>query len=207
MKRFKLFIYIAIVLCSFFVIGFYFIHFHGDLSCQQKDWSDFGTYVNGLLTPLLAIINIVVLVELTIAISKIDNNRSREEIKAQKDLLLIQMRRQSIESFCLVMNQYFDNHSLKEDRGKVTSFASDYLKRFIDTDYKYFDFGQSEIVKHNICSLKLAIDIVHHDIETGKGLNSEKYLHALTIKDKIINDLQANVLDVINRIDSESKPI
>ncbi len=206
MKRFKLFTYIATALCSFFVIGFYFWNFHGDLSCQLKDWSDFGTYISGILTPLLAIINIVVLVELTIAISKIDSSRSKTEIKAQKDLLLIQMRRQSIESFCQVLNQYFDNKYLKEDRGKATSFASEYLKRFLDIDYKYFDFGKSEIVRHKICSLKLAIDMVHSDIEIGNGLNSEKYLHALTIKDEIVGDLQANVLDIINKIDSEGKP-
>ena len=99
MKRFKVFIYLAIALCTSLVVGFYFWNFHGDFSCQVKDWSDFGTYISGLLMPLLAIINIVILVELTIAISMINENRSKAEVKAQKDLLLIQLRRQAIETF------------------------------------------------------------------------------------------------------------
>jgi hypothetical protein len=205
MKGFKMLTYIATALCTFLVVGLYLHQFHGELSNQLKDWSDFGTYVGGLLTPLLAIINIVVLVELTIAISKINENRSKAEINAQKDLLLIQMRRRSIESFCQVMNQYFDNKYLKEDRGKVVSFASEYLKRFLDTDFKYFDFGESDIVRRKISSLKLAIDMVHSDIEISQSFNSEKYLQALSLKDEIVNDLQANVLDVINKIDSDNK--
>jgi hypothetical protein len=173
MKRFKIIIYLAIALCTTLVIGFYFGNFHGDFSCQAKDWSDFGTYINGLLMPLLAIINIVILVELTIAISRINENRSKAEVKAQKDLLLIQLKRQAIESFCQVMNQYFDNKYLKEDRGKVRSYASEYLKRFLDTDFNYFDFGKSDIVRRKVRSLQLAIDIVHTNIEMNQGLNEE----------------------------------
>lgn len=204
MKRFKIIIYLAIALCTTLVIGFYFWNFHGDFSCQAKDWSDFGTYINGLLMPLLAIINIVILVELTIAISRINDNRSKAEVKAQKDLLLIQLKRQAIESFCQVMNQYFDNKYLKEDRGKATSYASEYLKRFLDTDFNYFDFGKSDIVRRKVRSLQLAIDIVHTNIEMNQGLNEEKYLHALSLKDEIIADLQSNVIAVINNIESGS---
>lgn len=207
MKRFKIFIYLATALCTSLVIGFYFWNFHGDFSCQAKDWSDFGTYINGLLMPLLAIINIVILVELTIAISKINENRSKAEVKAQKDLLLLQLRRQAIETFYQVMNQYFDNKYLKEDRGKVMSYASEYLKRFLDTDFKYFDFGKSDIVRRKVCSLQLAIDRVHLDIEMNQGFNRENYLHALSLKDEIIADLQSNVLAVINNIESNSKII
>lgn len=204
MKQFKITIYLAIALCTTLVIGFYFWNFHGDFSCQAKDWSDFGTYINGLLMPLLAIINIVILVELTIAISRINENRSKAEVKAQKDLLLIQLKRQAIESFCQVMNQYFDNKYLKEDRGKVRSYASEYLKRFLDTDFNYFDFGKSDIVRRKVRSLQLAIDIVHTNIEMNQGLNEEKYLHALSLKDEIIADLQSNVIAVINNIESGS---
>lgn len=207
MKPFKIFIYSAIALCTFIVVGFYFWHFHGNFSRQAKDWSDFGTYINGLLMPLLAIINIVILVELTIAISKINENRSKAEVKAQKDLLLIQLRRQAIETFYQVMNQYFDNKYLKEDRGKVTSYASEYLKRFLDTDFKYFDFGKNEDVRRKVCSLKLDIDIVHSGIEMNQGFNGEKYLHALSLKDEIIADLQSNVLAAINNIESGSNEI
>lgn len=204
MKRFIIFIYSAIALCTFIVVGLYFWHFHGDFSCLAKDWSDFGTYINGLLMPLLTIINIVILVELTIAISKINENRSKAEVKAQKDLLLIQLRRQAIDTFYLVMNRYFDNKYLKEDRGKVTSYASEYLKRFLDTDFKYFDFGKSDIVRRKVCSLQLAIDRIHLDIEMSQGFNKEKYMHALSLKDEIIADLQSNVLAVINNIESGS---
>lgn len=88
MKRFKKYIYGAIVFCLIIVVFLYLGHFHDGLSSQVRDWSDFGNYFTGFLSPLLAIINIVVLVELTIAVSDTDKSRTRAEIKAQNDLLL-----------------------------------------------------------------------------------------------------------------------
>jgi hypothetical protein len=165
----------------------------------MRDWSDFGNYFTGLLSPLLAIINIVVLVELTIAVSDADKSRTRAEIKAQKDLLLLQMRRQSIESFSQIMNHYFNNKYLEEDTKRVVAHVSEYLQTFIKTDFQYFDFGENtNIVKHKIDSLKLYIDIVHDGIVNRRELDNDKYLKIFELRDEIVQALQLNALELVN---------
>ena len=68
--------YAEIFLFMAIVFGIYFCMFHGDLSDDSYIWSNFGNYINGFLTPLLTIINIIVFIELTIAISNIEEHRS-----------------------------------------------------------------------------------------------------------------------------------
>ena len=178
----------------FLYLGF----FHDGFSNQSHDWSNFGNYFTGFLSPLLAIINIVVLVELTIAVSKADKLRTNAEIKAQKDLLLIQMRRQSIESFSQVMNHYFNNKFFEEDTKRVVPYVSEYLQQFLNTDFYYFDFGEnSNVVKHKIYSLKLNIDIVHDGIVNRRELDHDKYMKIFELRDEIVQVLQLNALELV----------
>jgi len=205
MKRFKILTYIATALCAFWVIGFYLYHFHDSLSSQLQDWSNFGTYVNGVLSPLLAIINIIVLVELTIAVSKADKSRTSAEIKAQKDLLLLQMRRQSIESFSQVMNHYFNNKFLEEDTKRVVAHVSEYLETFLKTDFQYFDFGENtNSVRHKLQSLKNKIDIVHDGIVHASKIDHDMYIRSFELSDEILHLLQNNALELVKTDTSKS---
>lgn len=199
MKKMKKYVYGTIIVCLILVVFLYLGHFHNGLSNQMHDWSDFGNYFTGLLSPLLTIINIVVLVELTIAVSDADKSRTSAEIKAQKNLLLLQMRRQSIESFSQIMNHYFNNKYLEEDTKRVVAHVSEYLQTFIKTDFQYFDFGEkTNIVKHKIDSLKLNIDIVHDGIVNKRELDQDRYLKIFELRDEILQVLQLNALELVN---------
>ncbi|UPS44501.1 hypothetical protein M1D30_13240 [Prevotella sp. E15-22] len=198
MKKLKKYIYGTIIICLILVVFLYLGHFHDGLSNQMSDWSDFGNYFTGLLSPLLTIINIVVLVELTIAVSDADKSRTSAGIKAQKDLLLLQMRRQSIESFSQIMNHYFNNKYLEEDTKRVVAHVSEYLQTFIKTDFQYFDFGEkTNIVKRKIEFLKLNIDIVHDGIVNRRELDHEKYLKIFALREELLQDLQLNALELV----------
>lgn len=198
MKKMKKYIYGTIIVCLILVMFLYLGHFHNGLSNQMHDWSDFGNYFTGLLSPLLTIINIVVLVELTIAVSDADKSRTSAEIKAQKNLLLLQMRRQSIESFSQIMSHYFNNKYMEEDTKRVVAHVSEYLQTFIKTDFQYFEFGENtNIVIHKIYSLKLNIDIVHDGIVNRRELDHDKYLKIFELKDEILQDLQLNALELV----------
>lgn len=70
--------YAAIALVIALTFGIYFFTFHGSISDDSNVWSNFGNYINGLLTPLLTIINIAVFIELTIAISQLEEQRSEK---------------------------------------------------------------------------------------------------------------------------------
>lgn len=198
MKKMKKYIYGTIIVCLILVVFLYLGHFHNGLSNQMHDWSDFGNYFTGLLSPLLTIINIVVLVELTIAVSDADKSRTSAGIKAQKNLLLLQMRRQSIESFSQIMNHYFNNKYLEEDTKRVVAHVSEYLQTFIKTDFQYFEFGENtNIVKHKIDSLKLNIDIVHDGIVNKRELDQDRYLKIFELRDEILQVLQLNALELV----------
>ena len=47
--------YVAIAFVVAFTFGLYFYTFHGRISDDSSVWSNFGNYINGLLTPLLTI--------------------------------------------------------------------------------------------------------------------------------------------------------
>ena len=206
MKRLKKYIYGAIAFCLIAVAFLYLVRYHDGLSSNVHEWSDFGNYFSGFLSPLLAIINIVVLVELTIAVSNIDKTRTNAEIKAQKDLLLLQMRRQSIESFSQVMNHYFNNKFLEEDTKRVVAHVSEYLQTFVKTDFQYFDFGENtNSVRHKILSLKNKIDIVHDGIVNTRKIDHDKYIRAFELSDEVLHLLQTNALELIKT--DTSKPL
>lgn len=201
MKLFRFSIYIAVALLILGVTLLYLYNFHYGLSSHILDWSGFGSFFNGLLTPLLAIVNIIVLVELTIKISNIDNARTKSEIKAQKELLIIQLRKQSIESFCHVMSQYFDSKYVKEDMNRAFPYVSEYLDKFIAIDLNYFDFGaKNDDIKRQISALKRDFIILHFDQE-DREKRSERYVRTIEKKDEIIKLLQYNALEFLTNED------
>lgn len=205
MEKYKKYIYGSIIICLTVVVLLYLSCFHDGFSNKIHDWSDFGNYFTGFLSPLLAIINIVVLVELTIAVSNIDKTRTNAEIKAQKDLLLLQMRRQSIESFSQVMNHYFNNKFLEEDTKRVVAHVSEYLETFLKTDFQYFDFGENtNSVRHKLQSLKNKIDIVHDGIVHASNIDHDMYIRSFELSDEILHLLQNNALELVKTDTSKS---
>jgi len=48
---------LCIVFVSITILAFYFYMFNSGLSKDSNSWSNFGDYVNGLLTPFLTAIN------------------------------------------------------------------------------------------------------------------------------------------------------
>jgi RsiW-degrading membrane proteinase PrsW (M82 family) len=99
MRRQRYYIYIIISLLLLGVLSFYAWFYHNDISNNVNDWSAFGNFFSGFMMPFLTIANIVVFIELTIVISDYEAKRSVREMEQQQALLIMQFRRQSIESF------------------------------------------------------------------------------------------------------------
>lgn len=54
------------------IIATYILNFHkSQISTHSEDWSSFASYINGLITPILAFINILVLIEVKNSVSDI----------------------------------------------------------------------------------------------------------------------------------------
>jgi hypothetical protein len=59
------------------VVLAYFFNFHGQaISKKNEDWAQFGDYLGGILNPIIALLNLIVLTYLTIKIVKIDDERN-----------------------------------------------------------------------------------------------------------------------------------
>ena len=87
-------VYILTLMVLVGVLIAYFYQFHNGLSQSPSDWGNFADYICGLLTPLLALLNIIVFIDLT---KSIENNRLT--IERAKELRAI------IEAAILELNQ------------------------------------------------------------------------------------------------------
>lgn len=102
-KYISLSIILLITLAS--VLGMYWKVFHDGFSNNSADWGNFGGYFNGLLMPILTIINIFVFVGISMKLSMLDDKRAEMESQGQKDLLLMQFQKKEIDNFERIMNE------------------------------------------------------------------------------------------------------
>ena len=124
--------YVAIASVVAFTFGLYFYTFHGRISDDSSVWSNFGNYINGLLTPLLTIINIAVFIELTIAIYQLEEQRSEKALENEREVLLMQLRKQEIDTFIQQMNR-LNNYSSREEHIESVQQIWYYLQDFEKT--------------------------------------------------------------------------
>ena len=117
MRKYRHVIYIIIGLLLIGTLFLYVWFYHNGISNNISDWSAFGNYFSGFMMPFLTIANIVVFIELTIAISDYEGKRSVKEMEQQKALLIMQFRRQSVESFYQHINPLFEEK--EEPKGNI----------------------------------------------------------------------------------------
>ena len=78
---FWLFISLLVIL-SFFVLIPYFVNFHGGLSENSQDWSNFGSYVGGLLGPVFSLFSIIlVIISIQISLKSLKRNENQQKIE------------------------------------------------------------------------------------------------------------------------------
>lgn len=187
MENKKYFYYAAILLFLAIALGIYFYMFHGDLSEDSYIWSNFGNYINGFLTPLLTIINIIVFIELTIAISKIEDHRSEKALENEKKLLLMQLRKQELDIFVKQTNRIYDGNTI-EERVETLRQVSDYLSSFCETGFKWFNIDNNK-TKRNIDFLVVSLRTIQYDMDANIKSPKEVYEKVSELKDEITNTL------------------
>ena len=176
---------IAIVFVVILVVGFYFYHFNGSISQDSNSWSNFGNYINGVLMPVLTAINIYVFIKLTREVSKLEERRSENamskenerierEMQHERELLLLQFRKQELDVFIKQMNRILDNSS---GPIKIESLqqVADYLKSFSETGLKWFNLENYEITKNEINSLWVKLNRYILNIQDHKDFDTELF--------------------------------
>lgn len=200
-KNVTLIIIVATICC----LGLYLCMFNNGLSNNSNSWSNFGDYVNGVLTPIFTVINIYVFIKLTTAISRleekryensmeIEDKRREKEIEHEKELLLMQFRKQEIETFVEQTNRIFDYSSF-DNRVNSIGGVLNYLDSFCKTELKWFGLEECEDIKKKIKDMWVDLGQIFDDFRTGKELNMEIDTNVRNLKVEITNALMEATLE------------
>ena len=150
-------VYILTLMVLVGVLIAYFYQFHNGLSQSPSDWGNFADYICGLLTPLLALLNIIVFIDLT---KSIENNRlavekakdkeqelrQQRDIEHQKQMLVFQLRVEEIRRFDSVLENVFFSNADEYHGGMPCSLvkALSYIESFIRNKIDLFDFNSDD---------------------------------------------------------------
>ena len=200
MRKHRYFIYIIIGVLLIGTLFSYTWYYHNGISNNINDWSAFGNYFSGVMMPFLTIANIVVFIELTIAISDYETKRSAKEMEQQKALLVMQFRRQSIESFYQHINPLFEEkEEIKGSIEKMYAEAIIFLQKYLEVDLKYFECDNNPLIERDIRHLLTQLNIIHLDISLKKKFNSESFMKSIDLKNEILDSLVSSTLSTNNK--------
>lgn len=197
----KKYILLAIILLMtiFIVLGMYWIIFHDGLSNNSEDWGNFGSYFNGLLTPILTFINIFVFVSISMKLSVLDDKRAEKESEGQKTLMLMQFRKKEIDSFEMVLNQALIPSSQfvtsKEVLARPIVLADLYLQTFLKSKLSLFNLTANSEIAQSISELKNELNNYHAKFVGDQDLRKNDVLRLLELQSSIISYLQMITID------------
>lgn len=148
-------IFISIIL----TLSFYFFQFNNGLSLSNSNWGSFGDYLNGVLSPILTIVNIWVFIRLTEVINSSDKKQKSEELSLQKKLLLIQLRQNELEKFSSIVNDRII-YNPEDKSGFLVYQAKSFLDYFVETKTNLFPIMRTP--KFNIVYLDLKVALTNY---------------------------------------------
>jgi len=186
-----------LVITSIITMVLFFYKFHGNLSEDISDWSAFGDYCNGVLTPLLTIINILVFVKISKAISEIDERRSEKEKQFQKKLIMMQFRKQEIDELNLVLKKSLVLE-LKDNMLDVTypiTYASTCLEEFLNTKLLLFGLKEKDGLTQQMLHYHKLLKNLNLCLLQNKKIERDLINNLLKTKNTIISGLQTIILE------------
>lgn len=171
------------------------------ISANTELWGSFGDYLGGVIS----VINLIVFVYITLYLTKIDEERSRYEIKTQKLITLTQFRQNELEKLTTELAKPFENDGTEELNTIVSknTHASIYLTNFFNQkSYLFPLLSQNRYIKIQdrmsslICEL---IELVekNHGKKVDEANNSkmkEIFIEYLDLKSDFIHDLQVFII-------------
>ena len=201
---------IGATIVSVIVLALYFIIFHSGFSNDSSSWSDFGDYCNGIITPILTAVNIFVFIRLTSKISEIESKRAQEilnqeknhfnskleqsillfekEKAHEKELLLMQLRKQELDVFIKQTNRIID-HTPDENQIVALKQVADYLQSFSDTGLNWFEIDDGGKTKYEIKSLWNTLNRYVFNLEERKPFDEDVFYKIYDTKAEVTNVL------------------
>lgn len=158
----KRLLFIGILSLLFFVV-LYLLKFNEGLSANSQEWSDFASYLSGLMMIVLTSINIYVFIKLTKAIDMNDDERRKQEVKVQKLILLSNFKQDEINQFNNVLNNALmikPSFSIDEASRSIVE-ATTYIETFINTKKHIFPNIEEESFVIKIVGLHKLLGLLY----------------------------------------------
>jgi hypothetical protein len=193
LKRIRYWIILLLAISVMFVVAFYFLKFHmRSITDNPTEWGNFGDYFNGMLSPIIGIINTVILIYIAIVGNGLSFKIQEQSEKNQKEIF----KGQVINGIVKQLNLNFD--------GMISAISKKEIKDFNENWYKIN--GQIEIIQNvlkdlNIISLKDDFDKLCEDINEHNNseeihlcINTEEIKKMLELRNGFITILFSGLL-------------
>lgn len=205
-------VYSIMALITIVMLLLYFFQFHEGLSQSQSDWGDFASFIAGILSPTLALMNIIVFIDLTKSIERnrliADESKETEikkrhydEIEHQKLMALFNLRVQTIQNLDLTLERTF-LPTINECRigAPVTLVETiSVLESFLRNKMDIFDFHSKEeketFTQEIINGHKLISEIGHKMADIEYKVNNRDINSFLDFKAELIRNFYAVILE------------
>ena len=192
-KRIIKSIFIAFIAIITLLIPYIFVFKNQIISTNTEDWGSFGSYLSGIIS----VINLIVFIYITFWLTKLDDDRSNNEIKNQRIITLTQFRQSELEKLNVELSKPIENNGTEEVNIIISryTYASVYLTNFYNQkSYLFPILFQSDYIELQdkinilICEMILLIEKNH-----GKNVKKEdsKAMEDYFIK---YNDLKSDLL-------------
>lgn len=198
----KVYSLLAVALSTVMIaaVGLYCYIFHDGLSLNSSDWGNFGGYFNGLLAPILTVVNIFVFVSISMKLSSLDDKRADREEQGQRNLMLMQFRKEEIDTFNKIMDDAIVPYSQfamsKDVLARPIVLADLYLHTFLKSKLGLFDLDDNSEITHSIYELKKELGNYHSKFVSDKDFGKKDIVGILELHSDIIRNLQRITLDI-----------
>lgn len=195
----------SLIIILLVILLIYKNHFNGEISSDHSRWSQFGDFINGVISPIFTAINIGIFWYLTKVVD--DNNKKRQkeiqdnedrrrqqDAEHQKAMILMQFRKAEIDRLEeAIPNELFLPQGLTaEEYSDSLLVASAYIMSFIESKLELFDLDKKHSISKQIIILGKSINDYRNLVE-GQIKHEEIEEHVrkvLFTKFSILSDLQ-----------------
>lgn len=210
MKEKNIFFIALVALLTFLVA--YFLVFNGRISENSQEWSNFASYLSGMMAIVLTSINIYVFVKLTKAIDSNDDIKRNQELNVQKTILLTNLRQAEINKFDSILTNalILKPTLLSADVTRTLVEATSYIETFVNTKKHIFPILEKKNFEEKISRLHKVLLILDakliesfsklKDSETKEFVslsNKNEIMEFLNLKNDVLTLLQEFTINTI----------
>ncbi len=153
-------------------------------------WVEFITIFNGIMMPLISMVNVYVFYKLTKIASEMDASRLKIDKERHDRELLMQFRNKELDLFDRISSSAL----LYEANDSSWHSMMLYIESFYTSKLPLFALKKDSVLAQNIKAFQDAICANYNKIQNGERIDSGVILDLLRQKNAIISTLQIDML-------------